>query len=217
MEITAGPDDRDVVETSVTTALASSFSVPESQVTVIVGAYSAGSGRRLTTGSWPVTFEVRVAADAAAPSEADVQAKLDEQCDSSTLSNSCVALTIKANSFSTGSAASPAPPVRSVAVGTPEGNVTATEADSSATVLIVGIVGFVAVLVALLIPTLFRRRCMALLGLKRGNNNAPRAASGESAKDGAHSHDWDCDDRAGRGLVDKKGVAKPQDVELEML
>lgn len=68
-----------------------------------------------------------------------------------------------------------------------------TEASSTTTVLILGIAAFVVVFIAVLIPTVCRRRCMSLLGLKRGNNNNVPAAMLAEPVPG--SHEWDVDDR----------------------
>jgi hypothetical protein len=73
----------------------------------------------------------------------------------------------------------------------------ATQADSSATVFVIGAAAVVALLVAVLIPTLCRRKCRALFGAKNANNrptNVSKTSDVPEAPVAAPSnHDWDVD------------------------
>lgn len=76
------------------------------------------------------------------------------------------------------------------------------------TVFVLGVVAFVVLFIAVLIPTLCRRRCRALLGLKSGantNSNVAAAPNGQASdvvdlrdSSATPTHDWDVDKADGK-------------------
>lgn len=197
----------------VTTATANSFGVPESKVSVTLGEHSGGSGRRmsddsrrLTGGYWPVTFSVLVTAATTAPDQTEMGAALQEAFGADVL---------VANSYTVGEAE--ATPVAqsgaTIASATGSGEVAPSQADSSTTIFVLGAVAFVVLFLAVLVPTLCKRRCRAMLGLKPSQSNknaktegaaAVPAVRGDKEPKRNSNHEWD---------VDKDVARRPQDVE----
>lgn len=89
------------------------------------------------------------------------------------------------------------------------GNVVAAEASSSTTVLVLGAVGLVVLFLAVLVPTLCRRRLAALLGLKRNNANASSKTpmAHEEPEGSNRSHDWDVDKSTNDAHMAESGSA----------
>jgi hypothetical protein len=96
----------------------------------------------------------------------------------------------------------PAPTQAPVRVAEPAAATPAAAASSSTTVIILAGVGLLLLFVAVLVPTLCRRRLRALLGLKANNNNAAAPSNApvdteSPSEKKANVHHWDVDTAKG--------------------
>jgi hypothetical protein len=210
-------DDAEVLKAKATSALAASFGIDASSVTVAL-TFVPGEqgGRRLAAGTWTISYEIIATAASAALANSesyatDLSGQFAEQSltvDPGTISAPTLeAVTSPSTDEPTDA---PAPdPARggpTLTAGTEGQTVAAREAESSSTVFILGIAAFVVLFLAVLIPTLCKRRIRALLGMKAPNANAAIPAVDEDNAD--RDHDWD---------VDNKGEQRHQTIVVDQI
>jgi hypothetical protein len=181
--------DEAALVTDMTATLASHFSVDPS-IIVVAAEFTADrrmeGGRRLAAGTFKMSYEIITIASKASAirdlvfAEADFIAAI-----TIAMPSSITVLSVSEPTLETVTDAPTAAPTETPGRDGEEGPAlldqgraddvahvsSASEADSSSTVIVLGIAAFVVLFIAVLVPTLCRRRLHALFG-KKGNNNA---------------------------------------------
>lgn len=169
-----------------------------------------------TISEWDLEYEALAGAQEAAAINQNLVAVIQQTKNGIEAAAATAGYTASVTAFATPTAeqATPAPaPETPVNTGR-TASVAASQADSSATVFILGAVAFVVLFVAVLVPTLCRHRIRRLLGLKGGNQNLVSNASSSNKAAEQQSHDWDVDSKAGEATM---GLTKEEAINMGVI
>jgi hypothetical protein len=232
--------DETALVTDMTATLASHFSVDPS-IIVVTAEFTADrrmeGGRRLAPGTFKMSYEIITIASKASAIRDLVFAEADFIAAITALMPSATVMSVSEPTLETvGAQATDAPtaaPTETPGRDGEEGPAqleqggaevarvsSASEADSSSTVIVLGVAAFVVLFIMVLVPTLCRRRLSALFG-KKGNNNAVPTSNNVNDTIGdkiersiaGEKMDWDVD----RGAREQASQAQNGDDAVELI